>query len=64
MSGNLLQVECPECKRVYTIYPGTEQMSELLMKRIYVDECDFCRKEVNMRILATAKPIFSVGSSG
>jgi len=64
VSGNLLQVECPECKRVYTIYPGPDQMFELLMKRVYADECDFCRKEVNMRVLTTVKPGFSVGSAG
>ncbi len=64
MSGNLLQVECPECKRVYTIYPGPDQILDLLMKRIYVDECDFCEKKVNMRVLTTTKPGFSVGSAG
>ncbi len=39
-------------------------MFELLMKRVYVDECDFCEKEVNMRVLTTVKPGFSVGSAG
>jgi endogenous inhibitor of DNA gyrase (YacG/DUF329 family) len=63
MSGNLVQVECPECKRVYTIYPGPDQMFDLLAKRIYRDECDFCQKEVEMRVLTTIKPTFSVGST-
>ncbi len=56
-------MECSECKRVYTIYPRPERMLELLMKHIYMDECDFCVKEINMRVLSAIKPRFSVGST-
>lgn len=63
MSGSILAVECPQCKRVYNIYPGPEEMMQALAKRQYLMECDFCEKELAFKVLSAAKPTFSTGGS-
>ncbi|MGH9540523.1 MAG: hypothetical protein ACRD2H_01400 [Terriglobales bacterium] len=63
MSGSILAVECPQCKRVYNIYPGPDEMMTALVKRQYVMECDFCEQELTFKVLSTAKPSFSTGGA-
>lgn len=63
MSGSILAVECPKCRRVYNIYPGPEEMMAAMVKRQYVMECDYCEEELAFKVVSTAKPRFTTGGS-
>ena len=61
MSGSILAVECPKCKRVYNVYPGPEEYMKMLITRKYEMECDYCEEELSFKVMGGAKSAFSTG---
>lgn len=63
MSGSILAVECPQCKRVYNIYPGPDEYMRCLITRKYEMECDYCEQEFTFAVVSGAKAPFTTGGT-
>lgn len=63
MSGSILSVQCPECQRIYTIYPGPDEYMRCLITRKYEMECDYCEKELVFKVTGGAKAPFTTGGT-
>lgn len=63
MSGTILAVECPQCARVYNVYPGPDEYMRALVTRRYEMECDYCEAELIFRVVSGAKAPFTTGGT-